>query len=349
MKIVKSFSCKISGNDNKILFLKTKLNEIKKLSEFVFELGKDTWFDQKSLYHYCRHYFPELNSKMVQNFISLYMPKKGRKLPKRPIKESIYMDQGQNVQRKETKICTFWLRMFRKNFSLLGKYLEDKIEDPSNIKLVQIYERNSKLYCKLSYVTEKEDISINTNPEKVIGCDTNWYRMVFSNNHFYNTKRLAYRKIEHKKNKKKLKNYTKDFLHKLTKNISLDLQKEGVEVLVLEDLRNLHKSVSKKNGKSKGKLINYIINQFPYGMFQQFLSYKCLDLGIRVEKTNPTYTSKMCSHCGSKDTQRPTQSSFVCNICGTHLNADLNGSRNVKAFYMNSLGVHSESCPSQDL
>jgi putative transposase len=301
------------------------------------------------LYHYCRLYFPKLNSKLVQNFIRHnYRPLSGKKLPKNIVKSSLLVDtQSFNVQKKDTKICSYWLHMYRNNFPLLGKYLNDKIIDPSQIKMIQIHERNNKLYCKLSYVTEKKDL-VTSNNQKVVGCDTNWYRQVFSNNLFYSTKRLSYRKIEHKKNKQKLGNYTKDFLHKLTKKISLDLHKEGVEVLVLEDLRNLRKSTEKKTGKSKGKLINYIVNSFPYSMFQTFLSYKCLDLGIQVVKTNPAYTSKTCSHCGSLETQRPTQSTFVCNTCNTHLNADLNGSRNVKGFYMNSLGVPSESCPSTD-
>ena len=129
------------------------------------------------------------------------------------------------------------------------------------------------------------------------------------------------------------------YLHKLTTQISKDLSTQGVEVLVLENLKNLRKSASRKNGTSKGKMINYIINSFPHSMFQNFLKYKCLNLGIKVEFINPAYTSKTCSKCGSLNTSRPKQETFVCNDCNFQLNADLNGSRNIEKFYRNLNGL----------
>jgi IS605 OrfB family transposase len=125
----------------------------------------------------------------------------------------------------------------------------------------------------------------------------------------------------------------------LTTKISKDLHLQGVEVLVLEDLKSLRKSASKKLGTSKGKLVNYIINSIPYSMFQNFLKYKCLDLGIKVEKIHPAYTSKTCSRCGSRNTSRPRQEDFVCLDCNLRLNADLNGSRNIEKFYRNLNGL----------
>jgi len=86
----------------------------------------------------------------------------------------------------------------------------------------------------------------------------------------------------------------------LTTQIANDFQQKGIDVLVLENLKDLRKSASRKRGTSKGKLINYIINSMPYSMFQNFLKYKCLDRGIKVEKIHPAYTSKTCSRCGSK-------------------------------------------------
>ncbi|MBY9001691.1 MAG: transposase [Candidatus Heimdallarchaeota archaeon] len=42
-----------------------------------------------------------------------------------------------------------------------------------------------------------------------------------------------------------------------------------------------------------------------------------------------SWTSSICSHCGSFRTTRPTQPTFICKTCGYQLNADLNGSRNI--------------------
>ena len=324
MKSVKSYTCLISGNKSKIKFLENLLNEIDNLSLFVFNQGKNSWFNQKQLYLICRQNFPSINSKILQNFISLYQPKSGRRLPKTKIKSSIYLDQGQNIEINSNKLTNYWLRFCRKNFPLFGKFPLSKIQDPSKVKLVQIFKRNTKLYCKLTYVEEIPDITIQ-NPSNIIGCDVKYKRMVLSNNSFKMIKQLAHRKIEHKKNnqkKRNLTNYSKDYLHKLTTQISKDLSTQGVEVLVLENLKNLRKSASRKNGTSKGKLLNYIINSFPYSMFQNFLSYKCLNQGIKVEFINPAYTSKTCSKCGSLNTSRPKQETFICNNCKFQLNAD---------------------------
>jgi len=348
LKSVKSYTCKISGNKSKIKFLEDLLSEIEKLSLFVFNQGKISWTNQKQLYAICRQTFPLINSKMLQNFISLYFPIGKKKLPKSPIKPSIYMDQGQNIKiDNTTKLTNIWLRFSKRNFPLFGKYIIKKLSEPSKIKLVQIFKRNNRLYCKLTYVVEIPDL-ISSPTSKVVGCDINYKRAVISNNSFFYLKKLAHKKMEHKKHKqfkRNLTNYSKDFIHKLTSQISKDLQNKGIEVLVLENLKSLRKSASKKLGTSKGKLLNYIINSFPYSMFQNFLKYKCLDLGIKVEFINPAYTSKTCCKCGSRNTSRPKQTDFICLYCNFKINADLNGSRNIEYFYMKTQWAASESSP----
>ena len=196
-------------------------------------------------------------------------------------------------------------------------------------------------------MSEVNELPEPTGGSKTIGCDVNYKRIVLSDNKFYNIKKLAHRKIEHKKNnqtKRNLTNYSKDFLHKLTTQISNELQQKGIDVLILENLKDLRKSASRKLGTSKGKLINYIINSFPYSMFQNFLKYKCLDRGIKVEHINPAYTSKTCSRCGSRNTKRTNskQDLTTCNDCNFRLSSDLNGSRNIELFYrqLNGLPVN---------
>ena len=349
MKSCKSYTCKISGNVEKISFLEETIDIIEDLSWYVFNLNKrfpktNWWNNQKNLYHSCRRFFPELNSKILQNFISLYKPKPGRKLPKyKSIRPGIFVDQGMNLKiNNSNKLTNFWLRFSKRNFPLFGKFLKKKILDPSKVKLIKIFKNSKGLYCKLHYVQEVPDITTSNN-SNIIGLDLNTKRLVLSNNIFYNIKRLYHRKLEHKKNKlnkRNLQNYTKDFVHKLTTQISNDLKYLRVEVLVLEDLRNLRKSASKKLKTSKGKKLNYIINSIPWGMFSNFLEYKCLDRGIKVEKIHPAYTSKTCSRCSSsRNTERPRQDQFVCLDCKYRLDADLNGSRNIEKFYRNLNGL----------
>jgi len=347
MKSCKSYTCLISGNKSKIEYLLNNLEIIGDLSWYIFQLkqkfGINWWFDQKKLYHQCRKMFPELNSKVIQNFCSCYFPKRETKLPKRPISPSIFLDQSFYVEESaKTKYTNYWLKFHRKYFPLFGKKILDKI-NLKNVKLVQIYKRNNKLYCRMSEVNDIPEPIGGTN---VVGCDINYKRIVFSDNTFKSIKQLAHRKIEHKKHKqtkRNLSNYTKDFLHKLTTQITDELQQKGVDVLVLEDLRSLRKSSSRKLGTSKGKMINYIVNSMPYSMFQNFLKYKCLDRDIKVVSVNPAYTSKTCSRCKSQKTLRPRQDKFICLDCNFRLDADLNGSRNIELIYrrLNGLPVTS--------
>ena len=301
--------------------------------------------------HFARRFFPDLNTKVLQNFIRLYRKRGKRPQPKSPINPSIYIDQAFNIKKtNETKITNYWLRFHKKNFPLFGKRILNRISKFSQVKLIQIYKKNNNLYCKLCLVNPLALPKENKN-SKTIGCDVNFKTLVLSDNSFFSLAKLAHRKLEHKKNnskKKNLTNFSKDFCHKITSQMVEHLLSTGSKVLILEDLRTLRKNASRKYG-SYSKLRNYIINTMPYGMIQNFLEYKCLDAGILVHKINPAYTSKTCSACESLETQRPTQNSFVCQKCGLKLHADLNGSRNIEKFYTNTRWATSESSPAKDL
>ncbi len=343
-KTYKSYTCKISGNVRKREFLNEQLDIIQDLSWFVFTLGtkysKTWWVDQKKLYHHCRFFFPEVHAKVLQNFISFYQPKGKRRLPKyKIIQPAIFIDQCNHLVFKinnSNKLTNYWLRFRKTNFPLFGKNILKKIEDPSKIKLVQIFRKNKELYCKFSYLKE---VNFSNNSNNIIGLDVNTKQVSLSNNSIYKMTQRFHRATEagKKNNQKKrlFRNYQKDFLHKMTTKISRDLHSQNVEVLVLEDLKNIRKSSSRKLGTSKGKKTNFVFNNnFPFSMFQEFLSYKCLSLGINVKKIQPQYTSKSCSRCGSVNTSRPTQSIFVCHDCIFQLNADLNASRNIRTKYI---------------
>ena len=342
MKTIKSYSCLISGNKSKIEFLEDLLKQIEDLSLFVFNQGKSSWtfYNFKTLYHLCRKNFSSINSKILQNFIKLYQLKPGKKSPKSPINPLIYIDQNFNIEVDSSKkFSNYWLRFSRRNFPLLGKNNLKKISDFSKVKVIQIYKRNEKLYCKLTYVEEVPEIV--TDPAKSTGLDFNTKRLASSNNKIYSMKRWFHRKSEHRKNKGKnnINNYTKNFVHSLANQIIKDLIFTGTEVLVLENLKDLRKSISKKNGTSKGKTLNYYINNcFPYSMLKQILEYKCLDFNILVETISPAFTSKTCSRCGSKETLRETRSRFECKDCNFQLDADLNASRNIRSRYIVSNG-----------
>ncbi|MFW6272718.1 MAG: hypothetical protein ACOC2U_02925, partial [bacterium] len=161
--------------------------------------------------------FPMLNSKVVQNFLrQKYF--KAKTKAKKPIKPSLIVDsQSFNIRIfEDNSVSWFWLRLFRRNFPLLGKYLVDKIEDPTKIKQIEIYEKGNKLYCKLIYVVEIIEKPLS---KEGTALDLNVKKLVLDTNDFLDVSRLMHRKLEHKKNKMKsrnLNNFTRDFVHKTT-------------------------------------------------------------------------------------------------------------------------------------
>ena len=354
MKLRKSFTVRIDGNKSKLDYLHQQLSEIQKMSDFAFNQGKDMWDYHMPLYHACRKQFPNLNSKVIMNFIRLHFTTPNWKMkPEKPPKASIIIDYqscGLKID-DETKLSNYCIRFHRLNFPLFGRRRLEKISDVKNLKMIQIFKRKNKLYCKLTVSKEVVDFAKPNKDSKVIGLDVNAKRIVLSNNDFYYLRRYYHRKIEHYKNnqkKRNLNNYTKDVLHKLSTEIANKLQQNEIEVLFLENLRKLRRSSSKKLGTSKGRKLNYIINSLPYKMFQNFLEYKCLDRGINVVYVDPAYTSKQCSRCGSLNTTRK-QTLFKCEACLLTLDADLNGSRNIQERYFLPECLTSESEALSDL
>lgn len=129
-------------------------------------------------------------------------------------------------------------------------------------------------------------------------------------------------------------NARKDYLHKVSTEIS-----ESQAVIVIEDLRvkNMSKSAkgtSAKHGKQvaqKSGLNKSILDQ-GWSMFATMLEYKQdWNNGIAI-KVPAQYTSQTCPSCShiAKE-NRLTQADFVCVECGYSENADLVGAINVLA------------------
>ena len=128
MKLVKSYTAKIDGNKDKIEYLRETLNTIQEMSDYIFSLGKDKWFNQKELYRICREKYPDIKSKVLQNLIRFYMPISGKKLPKKkPIKASICIDQNFDIQLSDNKLSSIWLRFHRINFPLISNQLLERL------------------------------------------------------------------------------------------------------------------------------------------------------------------------------------------------------------------------------
>lgn len=129
-------------------------------------------------------------------------------------------------------------------------------------------------------------------------------------------------------------NIRRDYLHKVTNEIS-----KNHAMIVIEDLKVSNMSKSAKgtaeqhgrNVKAKSGLNRSILDQGWYEMRRQ-LEYKQLWRGGQVLTIPPAYTSQRCACCGhTAKENRLSQSRFECLECGYTENADINGARNILA------------------
>ena len=132
----------------------------------------------------------------------------------------------------------------------------------------------------------------------------------------------------------KIANCRKDFLHKISNEIS-----KNHAMIYMEDLQvsNMSKSAQGtveqpgQNVAQKSGLNRSILDQGWYE-FRRQLEYKSAWRGGFVITVDPKNTSRTCPCCGHTDKEnRPTQAEFECVKCGYRNNADLVGALNILA------------------
>lgn len=130
----------------------------------------------------------------------------------------------------------------------------------------------------------------------------------------------------------KIANTRKDYLHKISNNIS-----KNHAIVYVEDLQvsNMSKSAKGtveapgKNVRQKSGLNRAILDQAWYE-FRRQLEYKLAWNGGFLVAVPPQNTSRTCPCCGyiAKENRR-TQADFVCVDCGYTENADVVGAINI--------------------
>jgi len=116
---------------------------------------------------------------------------------------------------------------------------------------------------------------------------------------------------------KKAANFKSTVNHKYARYIVNMALKHRCGTIQLEDLSGIREE-------------NTFLANWPYHDLQQKIEYKAKEVGIRVVKINPEFTSQRCSRCGhiSKE-NRPDQATFECTKCGLKTNADFNAAKNI--------------------
>lgn len=220
---------------------------------------------------------------------------------------------------------------------------------------------NFSTSCELSYkpynntwfltvfVEVKEQPQLPT--ENVLGIDRGVKNIaVCSNNQFFNSKQLRNVKGKYRHLRKKLQSKgtrsAKRLMKKLSgrenrfqKDVNHCISKQLValpfDTYVLEQL-----DIYAKRGN--GRKFNTLLSNWSWAQLEQFLTYKALLAGKKVEYVDARYTSQKCSVCGYVYRgNRKTQSGFLCRSCGFQCHADLNAARNIRNNYNAMLGITS--------
>lgn len=343
-----TYHCKLEGNKEKLKFLEQQYKYVQIIARYyLMWIRKNKEYRKskihKETYKKIRNKYPFLYSKLIQHtrdkVLSSVKAKKLFKIKKLNI-PLIYDYQNFNIEFKQG-YYNAWIRFCKNNYPLEGLRTIEKIKG-NNIKEIQI--KKLKDYWRIYFICEIEPKNKVKGNEK-FGIDINLKNITLSNNKRYNLKKFVHKKVEYRKKKQKEKiiKYTKNKIHTLTSEIVKTLIQTGGSKVILENLTNIRKSSSRKEGTSKGRNLNYLLNNvFPFKMFQSFLDYKCKLNGLQVFYINPKNTSKTCSFCNSLNTERPRQSLLVCKDCNKKQNADFNGAKNILLFsQMNGLLIES--------
>jgi putative transposase len=134
----------------------------------------------------------------------------------------------------------------------------------------------------------------------------------------------------------------KQAIHAMTRQIVEHCEKEDVKEVIVGDLKGIKK---KEDGTGKGwnKKASQNWQRFPIGQVVDQLRYKLARRGIRLVEIDERGTSKgRCSICGNTDRRtmhRVQRGLFHCRKCGTFINADINGARNILHKYLHQLGL----------
>jgi putative transposase len=137
----------------------------------------------------------------------------------------------------------------------------------------------------------------------------------------------------------KVANIRKDFVHKVSNNISKNHVVVCVENL---QVQNMSKRATKKVAQKSG-LNRSILDASPFELRRQ-LEYKTQWQGGLLVPVPPQNTSRKCPECGHTSAEnRKSQAKFVCVSCGFSANADWVGAWNIKEAGLASLACLSAS------
>ena len=131
----------------------------------------------------------------------------------------------------------------------------------------------------------------------------------------------------YKKYDKRLQNRTKQFIHKISKQIVDDAVK-AKSIIAFENLKGIRKLYRKGNGQ--GNKFRRKLNGWQFYELQRQVEYKALWEGIPVVFVDPKRTSKLCPICGLRvQEDKQNKRKLLCINCGKSMDRDVLASMNI--------------------
>lgn len=132
---------------------------------------------------------------------------------------------------------------------------------------------------------------------------------------------------------KKVANQIKDIEHKSTSRLISTLQQDGVQTLVIGDVKNIRQNLD------VGSKTNQKLHQWSHGSIRYKLTYKAERFGMQVALQEESYTSKTCPACGYRRKSAVQGRTFSCGKCGFRFHRDGVGAMNIRAKYLGEFGI----------
>ncbi|HEY4680396.1 MAG TPA: transposase [Nitrosarchaeum sp.] len=207
-----------------------------------------------------------------------------------------------------------------------------------------------------SFTMTDDSISIAVSKEvddikctNMLGIDRNLRNVTVGNNEmvtFYKTNKLLsikqntiYARAGFKRNdirkkrdyykslQNRLQNRTKQFIHKISKDIVTNAVKSK-SIIAFEDLKGIRKLYRKGNGQ--GNKYRKKMNSWQFYELQRQVQYKATWNGIPVVFVDPKRTSKLCPICGDRiQEDKQNRRKLLCINCGKSMDRDVIASMNI--------------------
>jgi putative transposase len=286
-----------------------------------------------------------LQSAFTNFFRNIKKGKNEKGFPKFKSKKNPKQSYTTNSQRNSIRIVSNTIKIPKLGF------VKCKFHRKVNglIKSVTI-SRNSQNNYFVSILTEQDLVKIKNTNNKILGIDLSFQNFaVLSSGEKINPPKFFYeaeekiaklgRKVSkcklgsNNRQKKRLvkakfeehiSNKRKDFVHKLSRKL---VNEYGI--IVVEDINLQHLARHKNWGKT--------INNLGFGMFRDFLKYKCeaeSKIFIKADKFFPS--SQLCSKCGfqNKEVKDLAVREWICPKCGAKHDRDINAAINLVQWYI---------------